>query len=45
MDGGRREQAQVPVAVVVVVQVVEPATAVEGVAEALKAIRESVGGS
>jgi len=40
MDGGRREQAQVSVAVVAVVQVVEPAAAIEGVAEALKAIRE-----
>ena len=40
VDGGRREQAQVPVAVVVVVPVDEPAAAVEGVVVALEAIGE-----
>ena len=40
VNGGRREQAQVPVAVVMVVPVDEPAAAVEGVVVDLEAIGE-----
>ena len=40
MSGGGREQPQIYVPVVVVVPIDEPAAAVEGVVEALKAIWE-----